>query len=616
LVREKQRFYAFGPFVVDTARHLIHRNGEPVSLTPKTYDTLLVLVENSGVLMSKDELMNRLWPDHAVEEANLTQQIFMIRKALSDGVGRDQYIVTVPGRGYRFAGEVRGWSDEPAPAAEVEPPRLRSPRWWKVALIASAAIAAAAVAAIFLRPAPAPRSLAVLPFQNLRQDQAIAFLGFSLADAIITKLDYVNSLTVRPSYAVAKFRTQPIDIAAAGRDLRVDALLTGSYIREGDDLRITAQLIEVKAQRILWRNVFDLKFDRLLTLHDDVVRQIIRGLSLSLTPNEGERLQPDKPVQPLAYEYYLRGVDLYSRGDFPVAIRMLEKSVEIDGSYPLTWAQLGRAYTADASFQLGGREQYEKAQKAYEKALALQPALLDARVYMANFFTDTGRVEQAVPLLRDALRTNPNHAEAHWELGYAYRFAGMLKESAAECERARQLDPTVKITTSAPNTYLYSGEYEKFLDHLPRDASSAFLTFYLGFADYYRNKKRDAADSFDRAYKIDPALLHAAVGKAIADGVRGERATGIELLRATEAKTEQRGVGDPEAIYKIAQAYVVLGEHASALRVLRRSIAGGFFCYPYLARDPLLDGVRADPEFARLLALARERHENFRRTLF
>ena len=152
-------------------------------------------------------------------------------------------------------------------------------------------------------------------------------------------------------------------------DLNVDTLLTGNFIRDGDALRITSQLVEVKTEKILWRSTFDLKYEKLLTLQDEVAQQIIKGLELSLSPSEVERLKPDAPIDPLGYEYYLRGVDLHSRSDFPMAIKMLEKSIEIDPNYALTWAQLGRSYTADASFHFGGREQYHKAQAAYEKSL-------------------------------------------------------------------------------------------------------------------------------------------------------------------------------------------------------------------------------------------------------
>lgn len=609
MVRDRQRSYAFGPFVLDTARHLLLREGEPVSLTPKSYDTLLVLVESGGSLMSKDELMSVLWPDHSVEEANLTQQISTTRKALGEGA----YIVTVPGRGYRFAVPVQVLEDAPENPvpAEAAPP---SRRWKRRGLIVAAAIAAVALAFVAMRPRT-PASLAVLPFQNLTRDPDMNYLGFSLADAIITKLDYVNSLTVRPSYAVARYRDQAADLRTVARELHVDTLLTGSFIREGEDLRITVQLIDVEPQKILWRRTFDLKFDRLLTVQDNVAREVIRGLALSLSASEGERLQKDHPLDPAGYEFYLRGVDLYARGEFATAIRMLEKSAEIDGTYALTWAQLGRAYTADASFQMGGREEYRKAQSAYEKALSLQPAQIDAQIYMANFFTDTGRAQQAVPLLRRALRANPNHAEAHWELGYAYRFAGMLEEAVAECERARQIDPTVKLNTSAPNAYLYLGQYDQFLAQLPANNDAAFLIFYRGFAEYYKKNQEAAARLFDSAFEKDPALLQAAVGKAIAHAIRRETAAGLAILRATQQKIDQRGVGDPEAIYKLAQAYALLDDKIAALRVLRQSIEGGFFPYPYMARDVLLDNLRGEPEFQKLMGLARDRHEAFRRSL-
>jgi tetratricopeptide (TPR) repeat protein len=130
-------------------------------------------------------------------------------------------------------------------------------------------------------------------------------------------------------------------------------------------------------------------------------------------------------VNPVAYEYYLRGVDLMGSHNFPLAEKMLEKSAEIDPKYALTWAYLGQSYTSDAAFELGGREQYRRAQAAYEHALSLQPRQAEAQTFLANLLIDTGKVEQAVPLLRDALGNNPNSPAVHWELGYAYRFAGL-----------------------------------------------------------------------------------------------------------------------------------------------------------------------------------------------
>jgi DNA-binding winged helix-turn-helix (wHTH) protein/TolB-like protein len=465
------------------------------------------------------------------------------------------------------------------------------------------------------RPSAARRSLAILPFQSLKQDPDNDFLGFSLADAVITKLDYVSSLTVRPSVAVQKYRNQMIEIPRVARELNVDTLLIGRFLREGDDLRITYQLIDVKTEKILGQDSMDLKYDKLLRVQDSVAQRVIQGLELNLSASEAERIKPEELVSPRAYEYYLRGVDLHGRHEFPLAIKMLEKSAAIDPRYALTWAYLGASYTSDAAFELEGRKQYRKAQAAYERALALQPTQLEAHIFLANLLVDTGRVEQAIPLLREALQTNPNHADTHWELGYAYRFAGMLEESVAECERARQLDPLVKANGSVLNTYLYLAEYDKFLESLPDENDSAFVLFYRGFGAYYRKNWQRAAQDFDRAYALDPSL-YAQIGKAFSESIAHQDADGLALLHSLENKIAERGVGDPEAFYKIAQAYAALGDKTSTLRVLRQSVESGFFCYPYISSDPLLNTVRGEAGFEQLVNLARQRHQAFRKKFF
>jgi serine/threonine protein kinase/tetratricopeptide (TPR) repeat protein len=460
-----------------------------------------------------------------------------------------------------------------------------------------------------------PRSLAILPFRNLKQDPGTDFLGFSLADAIITKLGYISDFVVRPSTSVDRYRNQVIDPRKVGADLNVSTLLTGTFIKEGDDLRINTQLIDVRQDKILWRDSINLKYDKLLSVQDRVSQEIIKGLQLKLSPAEAENLKPEKPINGLAYEYYLRGVDLYSLNEFSAAIKMLEQSSAIEPNYAPTWAYLGRAYTTNASLQFGGHDLYRKAQLAYEKAIALNPALTEPRIYMANLLTDTGRVEQAVPLLRAVLQMNPNNAEAHWELGYAYRFGGMLQESVAECEQARQFNPQVKINSSALNGYLYLGQFDKFMQSLPVN-DSAYILFYRGLSEYYLRNYEQASNDFDRAYQADPDLLQAKVGKALGFSIAHQPAQGLELLQRTAAEIDERGVMDAEGIYKLAQAFAVLGDQASALRMFRRSIDGGFFCYPYFVTDPLLSNIRKQAEFGTLLSQAQQRHEQFKARFF
>ena len=605
--------YEFGPFVLDTSRHLLLLQGKPVPLTPKTYDLLVVLVENSGRVILKDELMKMVWVGSFVEDSNLTQQISAVRKALGETAGEDRYIVTVPGKGYRFAAAVT----EPIVEEATQPPRLKRSAWPMAGVLA--AVVVILLLGFFIprwRNQGSPRSLAILPFQSLKGDAENSFLGFSLADEVITKLGAVRSLTVRPSSAVEKYRHQPVDFRQAAEELHVDTLLTGNYLRDGEDIRITSQLIDVKTQNILWKGAFDLKYEKLLTVQDSVAQQIVKGLQLSLSPREVESLRREKPVDPLAYEYYLRGVDLYAQNEFPMAIKMLRQSAGIDPSYSPTWAHLGRSLTANASFELGGREEYREAQAAYEKALSLHPAPIEASIYMANLFTDTGQVERAVPLLREALKTNPNHAEAHWELGYAYRFAGMLSASVVECERARQLDPGVKLSSSALNAYLYLGQYDRFLQSLPRDNGSALILFYRAFGEYHKKNLQEAAKDFDAAFELRPTLLQARIGKALSEGIRGQGQRGAEILGDVESKIAARGAGDPEAMYKIAEAYAMLGDRPGAVRALRVSIEGGFFSYPYFVTDPLLESVRKEDDFQRQLTPARQRHDAFKQRFF
>jgi len=645
---KQQTLYEFGSFRLDPANRQLLDAGRAVPLTPKALEILIVLVQNGNRLTTKQELMRRVWPDSFVEEANLTVNISALRKILRETAEGEPYIQTVPKSGYRFSVPVIALQPEPqavtaevpanAPteraatpvqiqSADVSGPSasaargLSTSRWifaLGFLLLGIVALSYTAYRAQTRRPSGLsvePRSLAILPLENLKQDADSDFLGFSLADAVITKLDYVSSLSVRPSSAVEKYRGKVIDIQAVAADLRVDTLLTGSFVREGNDLRITYQLIDVKTQKILGRGTIDLEYDNLLKVQDTVAGQIIKKLELNLSTAEAERIKTDAPVSPLAYEYFLRGVDLHGQHKFPLAIKMLEKSTEIGPSYALAWAYLGASYTSDAAFELGGREQYRRAQAAYERALAIQPSQLDAKMFLANLLVDTGKVEQAVPLLRDALKVNANYAPVHWELGYAYRFAGMLDESVAECERARQIDPVVKANGSVLNSYLYLGQYEKFLRSLPEVDDSSFLLFYRALGEYYQKDLEKASKDFERAYEVDPTL-YAKIGKALSASIAHKEGEGLEILRSLESKITERGVGDPEAAYKIAQAYAVLGDQASALRMLRKSIESGFFCYPYIATDPLLNSLRSEGELKQLLEAARQRHHAFKSSFF
>ena len=635
----------FANFEVNLRAGELRREGSKVRLQEQPFSLLTVLLESAGEVVTREELRKRLWSQDTFVDFDhrLAVAVSKLRDALRDSAEKPLFVETVGRRGYRFVGKLESTDSLPVdtkggvgetslpssrPTANGVLPRtepLGSTRSRTGRLILLSSVGFAVLLGVIILPKFLPirsakeqslstRSLAILPLQNHGQDSNSDFLGLSLADVLITKLAYVNSLSIRPSAAIEKYRGTTIDLQKVAAELKVDTLLTGSFIRDGDNLRITYQLVDAKTEKILGRGMIDLKYDNLLTVQDKVTSQLISELQLTLSPTEAERLKPDAEVNPVAYEFFLQGLDFHGQHKFPLAIKMLEKSTEIDPNYAPAWAYLGASYTSDAAFELGGREQYRRAQAAYERALAIRPNLLDAQMFLANLLVDTGKVEQAVPLLRDALKTNGNYAFAHWELGYAYRFAGMLDESVAECERARQLDPFVKANGSVLNAYLYLGQYRKFLESLPVDDSS-FILFYRGFGEFHEKEYDQASRDFDRAYELEPTL-YTGIGKALSDSIHQRNAEGGELLSELEKQIKERGVGDPEASYKIAQAYAVLGDKISAIRVLRTSVEAGFFSYPYIADDPLLYHLHQEPEFTEILDVARQRHDAFKNSFF
>jgi DNA-binding winged helix-turn-helix (wHTH) protein/TolB-like protein len=632
----------FANFEVDLRAGELRKDGSKVRLQEQPFLVLMALLESRGEIVTRGELRKHLWSSDTFVDFDhrLAVAVSKLRDALRDSAEKPKFVETVGRRGYRFVGQVEAAdllpADPNAGGGEASSPSHQPPEQEEVPDLAPLGqtrsrtrrliwLSVSAFLILFITPVVlrfghirprkepswTPRSLAILPLQNHGPDSSSDFLGLSLADVLITKLAYVNSLSVRPSAAIEKYRGTTVDLQKVATDLKVDTVLTGSFIRDGEKLRITYQLVDAKTVKILGQGVIDLKYDDLLTVQDKVTSQLISELQLNLSPAETERLKRAASVNPLAYEYFLQGLDFHGQHKFPLAVKMLEKSTEIDPNYAPAWAYLGASYNSDAAFELGGRDEYRRAQAAYERALAIQPNLLDAQIFLANLLVDTGKVEQAVPLLRDALKTNGNNAAAHWELGYAYRFGGMLDESVAECERARQLDPLVTGSNgSALNTYLYLGHYQKFLESLPADDSS-FTLFYRGFGEFHEKAFDQASKDFDRAYELD-ATLYTGIGKALSNSIRERNEEGLDLLSRLESKIREQGVGDPEATYKIAQAYAVLGDKTSALRVLRMSVESGFFSYPYIAKDPLLSDLHSESEFAQILNVARQRYEAFR----
>ncbi|MCI0666322.1 MAG: winged helix-turn-helix domain-containing protein [Acidobacteria bacterium] len=636
-IREVLPIYLFDQFQLDLQNERLLLDKEPISLQRKAFETLTLLVKNSGRIVTKEEFLQELWPDSFVEEGSLTVNISLLRKALGEGQDGRKYIETIPRRGYRFI----------APVRELNPTRTdplsngnlntlktgmdrnaRSVRSsWKLIGISFALLFFLLIALIYGRwistqigaitsLGKTPRRMAVLPLINLKPDSENEYLSFSLADAITSGLGNIRDLRVQSSSSVHKYSNRTPDPQEVAKDLKVDMILTGTYIKEADDLRITTQMVDGKTGNILWQEKFDLKYKSLLKLQEQVALHVISQMGMSMASGEISFDRHETSSNPLAYEYFLRGIDHYAAARLPLAIEFFDKAVTLDPDFTRSWDYLGSSYALSASTRFGGRTYYEKAQKAYEQAIALHPERPRTMALQADLFIETNRVEQAVTLLRELINKHPTYPMAYWELSYAYRYAGMLEESIATSNRMLEVDPNYNLQNAVMSSFLYKGEYGRFRESIPAHTDSAYLIFYRGFASYHEGDISKAIADFDRAYAMDPSLMQAQVGKALSYSLAGKRAEGIRLMQEAERLSEESGVSDAEGIYKIAQAYAVLNDQASAIRILHRSIEGGFFCYPYISRDPLLKTLSADDRFEKLLAQARQRHEDFKRKFF
>ncbi len=428
--------YAFDQYCLDTAKRLLLRDGEPVSLQAKAFDTLLALIENRDRVVEKDELIKKVWPDTFVEEINLTVNISALRKALGESPTDHRYIVTAPRRGYRFVAEVREIKNGEAPTPGVtpsaqndRPAEQRNPRFNSrhAALAASLlVIALLALSGLFLfsrpsKPETAIRTIAVLPFSELGADKE-DHLGIGMADALITRLGNIRRIIVRPTSAVLKYRGAPADPLAAGRELGVEAALEGRVQRAGDRIRVTVQLLRVNDGVSLWAGTFDEDFTNILSVQDAISRRVTEALAAPLTSEEIESLAKHQTTNPQAYQAYVKGhhfLTLRTEHGCRKAIESFEQAVAVDPGYAPAYVGVAEAWTLLGYYNFTSpAESFVRAQTAAIKALGIDGNLADAQLAMAFAWLEKMYQERQPVLIYlyvdpiyDGLRSDPRFAE-------------------------------------------------------------------------------------------------------------------------------------------------------------------------------------------------------------
>jgi TolB-like protein/DNA-binding winged helix-turn-helix (wHTH) protein/Flp pilus assembly protein TadD len=616
---------SFQSFRLDTTDHCLWNGDDRVRIPPKVFDVLRYLVEHPGRLVAQDELLQALWPDTYVNPEVLRKYILDIRKILGDRPDKPTFIETLPKRGYRFIANVDDGPADPSPlsasaaletAVVPEPPASSQatllakgqPRKWPI-LAASVVIIAAIV--IYFWPgrnkrsahAPNNTSIAVLPFSDMSPDKNQEYFSDGLTEELINNLTKISGLKVAARSSAFQFKGKNEDLRNVGRQLGVANVLEGSVRKEGNHLRITAELTNVDDGFQLWAETYNLEINDVFAAQDKIATAVSRALQVKLLSPDGAGLSvASRSTNPEAYQAYLQGKYFAARGqdndDLKKALSYANQATELDPNYAPAWALRAEALQGLARIALiepddgfrAARESAEKAialdpnlaagystlglvQISYDwdwegadaslrKAAQLEPgsaAVLGDRAYLARHL---GRLEETIALSRQALALDPLRANAYLSLGYVLYLVGRREEAEAALQKAQDLNSRLSgLHLTRAQIFLAEGH--------PQEA----------FAEI----EQETGD-WDKL--SGEALAYAALGN------RRESDEALKKLIATH---------QDDAAYQIAEAYAFRGEIEKAFHWMDRAIQQRDSGAPELQTNPLMSILRQDPRYAELL---------------
>jgi DNA-binding winged helix-turn-helix (wHTH) protein/TolB-like protein/Tfp pilus assembly protein PilF len=641
--------YEFGPFRIDTVRRLLLRNGEVVQLTPKAFDTLVALVENNDRVLEKDELLRAVWADTVVEERNLTVNISTLRKALGEGANEHRYIVTVPGRGYRFAAGVRELQDDGADlivehhtrshiiiherevdneekrssleaGKEIAPPIVAWRRRFGIiaAVLSLVVIGSTAALVYFLISSatkradstlaarnspvssPTARSIAVLPFKTLGNGKTDQHLSLGLADALITRLGNLKQLTVRPTSAVQRFGDDELDPVTAGRELNVELVLDSRVQRIGDRIRVTVQLINTVDGATLWTEKFDGRFTDIFAVQDSISNQLAQTIRLNLTDEERKLLTKRHTDNTEAYEAYLKGRYFWNKRTQPGHQRaraFFQQAIALDPGYAQAYVGLADSYAF--------LREHAKVKEQLVKALELDDTLADAHASLAfNYkFCTEWDWEGAEAEFKRALEINPNYATAHHWYAYYLAAMGRSEDAINEIKRARELDPlSIIINTDVGEILYYARRYDEAIAvyriSLEMDPNFGVAHYLLAYAYEQKGMYDEAIREFQKALPTHaPGAKHLRgwLGRCYAlKGMRDEAGKILNELKALP----RRAPGLP---LQMTSIHAALGDKDQAFEWLERAYEEHDYDMIQITMDPRHDSLRSDPRFQDLL---------------
>lgn len=639
---------AFGDFYIDAVKRLLLTvDGKSVPLMPKAFDTLRYLVERSGTVVGKDELMFAIWADRVVEENNLTQNISALRRALGEKHGENRFIVTVPGHGYKFVAEVRKLAaaqmDEaaevaaaslpetlphPPPLTSLQPPAASptaiapertvvhtssASQPWLVTLAVVGVVALSAACLYVWREYATPvrtaavKTVAILPFKPLVGEARNEALEMGITDTLINKISSSDEIIVRPLSSVRRYRSLEQDSMAAGQELGVDSVLEGSIQTVGEQIRISVRLIQARDGKQLWSAKFDEKFTDIFSVQDSISERVLAALDLKLNSALRKRVTKRYTESAEAYQLYMKGNFHASRLILPEVkkgVTYYQQAIALDPNYVLPYVGLARAY---ATFSLSGEVPANEAmplgKAAAIRALQLDESLAESHIAVGLIaFWYDWKWREAGKSYQRAMAIDPNSPLPYFYAAHLHSNSGRHEEAIAMGRRARELDPLSLITSSLEGQFnFYGGRHEEAIFRLQKtlELEPAFWHPHLILSMIYIEKGMfaEAVAEADQAAKRAGGNVQATSIKGYALAKAGKLAEARAVLDELRQLATTRYV----AAYNLAVIHNALGETDAAFDHLEKAYAQRSVLMVFLKVDPKWSNLRNDKRYQDLL---------------
>lgn len=656
--------YEFGSFYLDTNEYRLLHGQKVVPLSPKVLETLLVLVRNSGHVVTKDELMGAVWPGTFVEESSLTQNISILRKALREG-NEEPCIETVTKRGYRFIAPVRvlngvnidpgsgelvlqertatkviiqdseefdGEEKEESPTGSLlafssSPARLHLKRRFMalglVSLLFSGAVGGylwnrarvGKTSSQSINSVRSVRSLAILPLRQLGNESDNEYLGLGMADALIVKFSRFQQLSVLPTSTIIRYAGQSPDALTVGRELGVEAILEGTVQRDGERCRVTVMLINVSDGRTLWSDKYDERFTDLFELQDSISGRVADTLSLRLTGEEKQLLAKHSTDNLEAYEAYLTGLYFWhkrTKDALQRAVKFFQQAIELDPNYAPAYAGLGDSYNLNAyyGYDKSPDESYSKAKRLALKALEIDSTLAEAYTTLGMLSSAYERnTEKAEELYRKAIEQNPNYGTVRVRYAWHSLGLGNVEIALREMKKAQELDPVSPLTNASLGLiFYYQHNYDEAI-RFSRKALELEPTYFM--AQYNISLSYAQKGMHEEAITEGKKLRAMATNNSdVADALdalgyifakAGHKDEALKII--DELQTLLRNTGANAPPVNLVMIYEALGERDKALFLLKQSLDAGATLPLTFRLDPRSELLIADPRYQELVRI-------------